>query len=202
MNGGGRNSSRVSCLTRQFGSLSRKGLSRKGGRVSNVPSTGWRRRRRKRLASPIDRLGYPRISVITAWKVADYRGRPEVEWAIVRRRRASTRWKVGCIAWPRWSVSRFGLNNSTILIYRLELEGRYSSTFAGRRLSFVEIWIWPVVNDAACLKGRKLRKWAERKKIGSNEAVGECLKGYVVVEGNWYDDRCGVVKLFEGQRWR
>lgn len=40
----------------------------------------------------------------------------------------------------------------------------------------------------------------ERKKIGSNEAVGECLKGYVVVEGNWYDDRCGVVKLFEGQR--
>lgn len=79
MNGGGRNSSRVSCLTRQFGSLSRKGLSRKGGRVSNVPSTGWRRRRRKRLASPIDRLGYPRISVITAWKVADYRGRPEVE---------------------------------------------------------------------------------------------------------------------------
>lgn len=48
MNGGRNSSRRVPCLTRQFGrfgSLSRKGLSRKRGSSVESPSTRWRRRK-------------------------------------------------------------------------------------------------------------------------------------------------------------
>lgn len=38
-----------------------------------------------------------------------------------------------------------------------------------------------------------MKDWGGKGKIGSNEAVGECLKGWHVDDRwtiNWYDDRC------------
>lgn len=121
------------------------------------------------------RLGCPRISVITGGKsrIIGVGSRSSVV------RLEAHGWKVTgwCIAWPRWSVSRFGLNNSTILIYRLELEGVLLPTTRRRlslELSRVELWM---TGRERCSSGWTYRG-VEKEKIGiEREAVGECLKG-------------------------